>query len=80
MNKNLTIAAVVVTVLIVVYMGVGIIKEKLIEQAIQSLKRDYVPGPYDPGFNPDKVDPNRFRKSIKKVPFLRELDFEYIER
>jgi hypothetical protein len=36
--------------------------KKLTDQVIQKLKRDYVPGPYEPGFDPDKVPPGTFDK------------------
>ena len=35
--------------------------EKITDNVIEKLKRDYAPGPYDPGFDPYKVDPNIFR-------------------
>jgi hypothetical protein len=31
--------------------------QRVTDKVIQNLKRDYVPGPYDPGFDPDKVPP-----------------------
>lgn len=30
---------------------------KITARVMDSLKRDYVPGPYEPGFDPDKVPP-----------------------
>lgn len=30
---------------------------KITDRVMQNLKRDYVPGPYEPGFDPDKVPP-----------------------
>ena len=35
---------------------------------MDELKRSYTPGPYDPGFDPDKVNPNYFREpELSKV-------------
>lgn len=31
--------------------------EKVTKSVIHNLQREYVPGPYSPGFDPDKVDP-----------------------
>jgi len=33
--------------------------DKLADRVIEKLQRDYAPGPYNPGFDPDKVDPNK---------------------
>lgn len=35
---------------------------KVTQQVIETLQKDYSPGPYAPGFNPDKVDPNHWRQ------------------
>jgi len=34
-----------------------VLTEKITAKVMQNLKRDYAPGPYDPGFDPDKVPP-----------------------
>lgn len=31
--------------------------DKVTNKVIENLKREYVPGPYEPGFDPDKVPP-----------------------
>lgn len=33
--------------------------EKVTQRVIERLKREYVPGPYEPGFDPDKVPPRK---------------------
>lgn len=38
-----------------------IMVRKVTDRVIQQLKRDYVPGPYDPGYDPDKVPPKAFQ-------------------
>lgn len=32
-----------------------VLTAKITDKVIEQLKRDYVPGPYQPGFDPDKV-------------------------
>lgn len=34
-----------------------VLTNKITNRVLDSLKRDYVPGPYEPGFDPDKVPP-----------------------
>lgn len=34
-----------------------VLVNKISSKVMQSLKREYVPGPYEPGFDPDKVPP-----------------------
>lgn len=38
-----------------------VLTSKITARVLDNLKRDYVPGPYEPGFDPDKVPP----KSVK---------------
>lgn len=61
-NKNLTIIAVGLTMFLgLVLLFNNILIDKITNKVIQELRRTYAPGPYDPGFDPDKVDPNLFR-------------------
>ncbi len=61
-NKNLTIIAVGLTMFLgLVLFFNNILVDKITNKVIQELRRTYTPGPYDPGFDPDKVDPNSFR-------------------
>lgn len=34
-----------------------VMTRKITQKVLDGLKRDYVPGPYEPGFDPDKVPP-----------------------
>lgn len=34
-----------------------VLTSKITSRVLDTLKRDYVPGPYEPGFEPDKVPP-----------------------
>lgn len=37
--------------------------EKVTNNVILKLQKEYSPGPYSPGFDPDLVDPNAFRRN-----------------
>jgi hypothetical protein len=57
-SENLKSLAVFLTVLLVVLIVNNVVMTKRITHSvIEGLKRDYVPGPYEPGFDPDKVPP-----------------------
>lgn len=47
----------------VCFLGGNVLIKKISEKVIEQMKRDYTPGPYSPGFDPDKVDPRFFRNS-----------------
>jgi hypothetical protein len=36
----------------------AILTNRITSRVIDSLKRNYTPGPYEPGFDPDKVPPS----------------------
>jgi len=57
-NENIK-AAVVFLFFLVVVLAVNnvILTSKITSNVLDSLKREYVPGPYEPGFDPDKVPP-----------------------
>lgn len=39
------------------------VEKRIVHSVIEELKRDYVPGPFAPGFDPDKLDPSTFNNS-----------------
>ena len=59
MNKILTVVAIFLITLFVSHLAVDMFKQKIINEVIHELQRDYAPGPYTPGFDPDKVNPKR---------------------
>ena len=60
-NKNLiVISGVLAVVLIFAVVFNTLLVNKITNKVIEELRRSYVPGPYDPGFDPDKVNPNSF--------------------
>lgn len=61
-NKNLTIVASVLAAFLVFVLVFGnLLVDKISTRVIEELKRTYTPGPYDPGFDPDKINPNLLR-------------------
>lgn len=56
--ENMKKAALLLLVLIIA-LAVNnlVLVPKVTSRVLESLKRDYVPGPYEPGFDPDKVPP-----------------------
>jgi hypothetical protein len=74
MNNKLIAAAVTLTIVLFATISFNIVLDKIADRVIEKLKRDYVPGPYSPGFDPDKVDPSAF--SSMSIPLtLNEIDF-----
>lgn len=57
-TESLKNAAVLLLVLIVILAVNNIVlTSKITSNVLGTLKREYVPGPYEPGFDPDKVPP-----------------------
>lgn len=57
-TENLKTAAVFLLVLVATLAVNNIVlTSKITARVLDALKRDYVPGPYEPGFDPDKVPP-----------------------
>lgn len=54
LKKAVTLLMVLVAVLAVNNI---VLTSRITSKVLESLKRDYVPGPYEPGFDPDKVPP-----------------------
>lgn len=59
----MTIESMKITAALLVFMILSmavnnvIVTRKVTNNVLESLKREYVPGPYEPGFDPDKVPP-----------------------
>ena len=62
-NKNLLILVASLTGLLffVLFLN-NYLVDKIADRVINELKRTYTPGPYDPGYDPDKVNPSYFRE------------------
>lgn len=48
--------------------GGKLVVDKVTEKVIKEMRREYSPGPYNPGFDPDKVDPNFFKNQQAPPP------------
>lgn len=61
-NKNLiTLAVVLAFILGFVIIFNNLLVDRITSRVLDELRRSYVPGPYDPSYDPDKVNPNNFR-------------------
>jgi hypothetical protein len=47
----------------IIGVGMKAVVNRAADTVIEKLQREYTPGPYQPGFDPDKVDPSVFRQS-----------------
>jgi hypothetical protein len=57
MNKDnlVTLSVFLFALILTVVLNNLLLTDKITDKVIDRLKRDYVPGPYEPGFDPDKV-------------------------
>ena len=60
-NKLVVIIVVILAVVLGSVFGMHVLIDKTSDKVIEKLQRDYVPGPYTPGFDPDKINPNFWR-------------------
>jgi hypothetical protein len=57
-KENLKLVVVMLSFLIAtLFVNNLVLTKKIADRVAKELKRDYVPGPYEPGFDPDKVPP-----------------------
>lgn len=55
-KEHLNLVVFMLFVLIgVVFVNNITLTQRITNKVMENLKRDYTPGPYDPGFDPDKV-------------------------
>jgi len=67
-NKNLLLGVVGLGVFLAFILLLNVfLVPKITKNVIQELKREYTPGPYDPGFDPDKVNPNAMRSEVSET-------------
>ena len=57
-NPLLWIVGVLVLVTTVGFFSINVVIDKATDAVIEKLQKEYSPGPYAPGFDPDKVNPN----------------------
>ena len=65
-NKVIVIILAIVFVIMVNIIGFKIeervLETRVTQRVMDQLKRTYTPGPYSPGFDPDKVDPRSMQR------------------
>jgi hypothetical protein len=73
-NKNIFLILVVsILVLLILY---PVVENRIVTKVIDKLKKEYSPGPYAPGFDPNKIDTDFFNNNndnsqptYHKVPY-----------
>lgn len=60
-NLKLTFVCLLTLTLSILF-NMFVVRDRITEMVIRDLKRNYVPGPYEPGFDPDKVPPGSVSK------------------
>ena len=63
-EKKLAIILVITSAIIFFIFGasslvINKVADKAADKVMQRLQREYVPGPYNPGFDPDKIEPKK---------------------
>lgn len=57
-KENMKMVVVILSFLIAtLFVNNIVLTKRITSRVVEELKRDYVPGPYEPGFDPDKVPP-----------------------
>lgn len=62
-KKYLLVIAGLFVVLVSLFFGRDVVVKKITTEVVKELRREYAPGPYSPGFDPDKVDPNFWQQN-----------------
>ena len=73
MNSKLSVVIAVVLGIVMIFLGGKVLKDKIAKQVIEEFRRGYTPGPYQPGFDPDKVNPNAFTQPPVTKPAHGEM-------
>lgn len=60
-NPLVWVVGVLLLVMVVGFFSINVVIDKATDAVIEKLKKEYAPGPYAPGFDPDKVNPNFWR-------------------
>lgn len=62
MKSNLTKGAALILIVLLCISAIKIFEVKIKSSIMKDLQREYVPGPFSPGFDPDKLDPSILQK------------------
>lgn len=60
-NPLLWVVGILLLVMVVGFFSINVVVDKATDAVIEKLQKEYSPGPYAPGFDPDKVNPNFWR-------------------
>jgi hypothetical protein len=72
-NKWVRVVGILLVVFVVLIVFNNAIVERTANRVIEKLHKQYAPGPYAPGFDPDKVNPDLWKDSSKSVVSSIEL-------
>lgn len=67
-NPLLWVVGILLLVTAVGFFSINVVVDKATDAVIEKLQKDYAPGPYAPGFDPDKVNPNFWRNQPPQQP------------
>lgn len=79
-DKNVLSIVALVVIFIAFVLGIKTFKEKIVRDVIREFQREYSPGPYNPGFDPDKISPKTPSKwaEVSQVPYESPNDWNKI--
>jgi|SaaInlV_100m_DNA_2_1039680.scaffolds.fasta_scaffold02148_6 hypothetical protein len=77
-NKLMWVAGAIAVALLFVSLAGPVIVDRITDKVVERLMKDYSPGPYFPGIDPDKVNPNIWRDKTanKAIRFEPENNWE----
>ena len=77
-NDNTFVLIIVALVVLIFGVGIGykVLVNKVTDQVIERIQKEYSPSPYGPGFDPDKIDIQKLKKSKCLVDKLFLISFK----
>lgn len=78
-NKTINIVVAFIVFLGSISLGVKFLEKKIVKSVMLELKREYVPGPFSPGFDPDKVDPDKVDPNTDPIITIPDEEMKKIE-
>ena len=79
-NRLFPVAIVIGVLMLVLVAGGPAIKNKITDDVIEKMRKEHSPGPYAPGFDPDKVNPSFWSQQVQPTQnytVLPSQDFNY---
>lgn len=77
-NKLAWVAVAIAAAVLFVSLAGPVVIDRITDKVVERLMKDYSPGPYFPGIDPDKVNPNIWRGETvnKAIQFKQEDNWE----